>query len=53
MLVTTEKDYVKLQNFNLDLPLYVLQVQHKIERIFRPLSAGFAKKNTKTNASTS
>jgi tetraacyldisaccharide 4'-kinase len=33
-LVTTEKDYVKLQNFNFDLPLYVLQVQHKVDELF-------------------
>lgn len=33
-LVTTEKDYVKLQNFNLKLPIYVLQVHHEIEHAF-------------------
>ncbi len=33
-LVTTEKDSVKLQNFNLDLPLYVLQVHYKVEECF-------------------
>ena len=33
-LVTTEKDFVKLQNFNLNLPLYVLQVQHEMEQSF-------------------
>lgn len=33
-LITTEKDSVKLQTFNLNLPLYVLQVQHKVEQSF-------------------
>lgn len=33
-LVTTEKDFVKLQNFKLTLPLYVLQVQHKVDQYF-------------------
>jgi tetraacyldisaccharide 4'-kinase len=33
-LVTTEKDYVKLLNFNLKLPIYVLQVHHEIEHAF-------------------
>jgi tetraacyldisaccharide 4'-kinase len=33
-LVTTEKDFVKIQNFNLTLPIYILQVQNKIEQSF-------------------
>lgn len=33
-LVTTEKDFVKLKNFNLNFPLYVLQVQHKMDQSF-------------------
>ncbi|MCP4343788.1 MAG: tetraacyldisaccharide 4'-kinase [Desulfobulbaceae bacterium] len=33
-LVTTEKDYVKLQSFNINLPIYVLQVHHEIEQAF-------------------
>jgi len=33
-LVTTEKDYTKLQRYKLNLPLYVLQVQNKVEQSF-------------------
>ena len=33
-LVTTEKDFVKLQNCTLILPLYVLKVHHKVEQDF-------------------
>ena len=33
-LITTEKDYVKLHNFNFSLPLYVLKVRHKVEQAF-------------------
>ena len=33
-LVTTEKDFVKLRNCNLSLPLYVLKVHHKFEPTF-------------------
>lgn len=34
LLVTTEKDYVKLQHLTVDLPLYRLQVQHQVEPAF-------------------
>ncbi len=33
-LVTTEKDFVKLRDYELQLPLYVLQIQHKVEQAF-------------------
>jgi tetraacyldisaccharide 4'-kinase len=33
-LITTEIDFVKLQKFELNLPLYVLQVQHEPEQPF-------------------
>lgn len=33
-LITTEKDFVKLQNCNPSLPLYVLKVRHRIEQAF-------------------
>jgi tetraacyldisaccharide 4'-kinase len=33
-LVTTEKDFVKIQNVSLNLPIYVLKVQHNIEQAF-------------------
>lgn len=33
-LITTEKDYVKLHNFNFSLPLYVLKVRPKHEPAF-------------------
>jgi tetraacyldisaccharide 4'-kinase len=33
-LITTEKDYVKLHNFNFTLPLYVLKVRHQVEQAF-------------------
>ncbi|MGB3221775.1 MAG: tetraacyldisaccharide 4'-kinase [Desulforhopalus sp.] len=31
-LVTTEKDFVKLRNFDFQLPLYVLHLQYKVEQ---------------------
>ncbi len=33
-LVTTEKDFVKLQSFKFTLPLFVLKVEHKVELSF-------------------
>jgi tetraacyldisaccharide 4'-kinase len=33
-LVTTEKDFVKLRDFDLQLPLYVLQIKQKVELSF-------------------
>jgi tetraacyldisaccharide 4'-kinase len=33
-LVTTEKDFVKIRDFDLQLPLYVLQIQQKVEQSF-------------------
>lgn len=33
-LITTEKDFVKLHNFNFNLPLYVLKVHHRVEQSF-------------------
>lgn len=33
-LVTTEKDFVKLRRFSLQLPLYVLHIEHKVDELF-------------------
>ena len=33
-LVTTEKDFVKLRNFSLQLPLYVLLIEHNVDETF-------------------
>lgn len=47
-LVTTEKDYVKLHKFKLDLPLYVLRVHHKVEQDFDHFLLEELKKTGKT-----
>ncbi len=33
-VITTEKDFVKLQSYNASLPLYILKVRHKMESDF-------------------
>ena len=33
-LVTTEKDFVKLRSFSLQLPLYVLHIEHNVDEMF-------------------
>ena len=33
-LITTEKDHIKLQDFRLSLPLFILKVNHEVEQAF-------------------
>ncbi len=33
-LVTTEKDFVKIRSYTLQLPLYVLHIEHKVDELF-------------------
>ncbi len=49
-LVTTEKDFVKLRNFDLQLPLYVLQIQHKVEQSFDQFILNALKKVKKSTS---
>lgn len=49
-LVTTEKDFVKLRNLSLQLPLYVLHIEHKVDEFFDRFILDSLKKSVKVSA---
>ncbi|GAB6191721.1 tetraacyldisaccharide 4'-kinase [Desulfocastanea catecholica] len=49
-LVTTEKDFVKLRSLSLQLPLYVLHIEHKVDEFFDRFILDSLKKSVKASA---
>lgn len=49
-LVTTEKDFVKLRSLTLQLPLYVLHIEHKVDELFDLFILDSLKKRVKAPA---